>query len=227
MKLHTEWKECRADLFWSEIAPCDHVVQIYEDEAILVDTLSGFIGGGINAGDGCIIIATKEHLNKLEDRLKSYGVHVDSLISEKRYFPVVAEDFLKKFMVDNWPDEKLYLEAIEELMGQAGGNKRKIRAFSEIFSLLWNENNRLGTVRLEQFWATVCKKFDVGVFCAYPKNKLKDESHPALSDICHHHTIMISGEKKQMKQVYYTEITKASSSPIIQQTAYQSGGLSA
>ena len=100
----TDWKKTKTDVFWGEIAPCDHVVQIYENDAIFLDALSGFVGGGINAGDCCIIIATQQHLKALEDRLTSYGVQVKDLVSEKRYFPLDAELTLSRFMVNNWPD---------------------------------------------------------------------------------------------------------------------------
>jgi hypothetical protein len=37
----------RFEVFWGEIAPCDHLVQIYEQEAAFMDSLEGFVGGGI------------------------------------------------------------------------------------------------------------------------------------------------------------------------------------
>jgi len=29
--MHSDWQQSKADIFWGEIAPCDHVVQIYEN----------------------------------------------------------------------------------------------------------------------------------------------------------------------------------------------------
>jgi NAD(P)H-hydrate repair Nnr-like enzyme with NAD(P)H-hydrate epimerase domain len=52
----------KSEIFWGEIAPCDHVLQIYEDDDIFLDALTGFVGGGINAGDAVIVIATATHL---------------------------------------------------------------------------------------------------------------------------------------------------------------------
>lgn len=56
------WKQSSNLTFWSEIAPCDHVVQIYEDDASFLDTLTGYVGAGINAGDCVVVIATTVHL---------------------------------------------------------------------------------------------------------------------------------------------------------------------
>ena len=30
-------------VFWSEIPPCDHLVQIYETEGVWLDSLEGFV----------------------------------------------------------------------------------------------------------------------------------------------------------------------------------------
>ncbi len=51
------WQKSNTDAFWSEIASCDHVVQIYENDGVFVDALAGFVGGGINTGECVIVIA--------------------------------------------------------------------------------------------------------------------------------------------------------------------------
>ena len=32
-------------VFWGEMSPCDHLVQIYQDDEILLDSLEGFVAG--------------------------------------------------------------------------------------------------------------------------------------------------------------------------------------
>ncbi len=39
----------------------DHIVQFYEDDAFLCDTVARFIGAGLAAGDAVVIIATDLH----------------------------------------------------------------------------------------------------------------------------------------------------------------------
>src|SRR5829696_6201890 len=93
------WQRKETSIFWGEIAPCDHVVQIYENDSVFLDTLAGFVGCGINAGDGVIVIATKTHLQALNSILPSFGVHVDTLVSDDQYLPLDAEETLSQFMV--------------------------------------------------------------------------------------------------------------------------------
>ena len=69
-----EWENSNIQFFWGEIAPCDHLIQIYENEKILLDTLEGFAGAGILAGDSVVIVATASHLQSLNERLRKQGL---------------------------------------------------------------------------------------------------------------------------------------------------------
>ncbi len=67
-----------SNVFWGEIAPCEHIAQFYEHDSVLLDTLTGFIGGGLKVGEGTIVIATADHLRALEQRLSDSGVNMES-----------------------------------------------------------------------------------------------------------------------------------------------------
>lgn len=47
-----------AEVFWGEISPCEHLVQIYQNEGVFLDSLEGYVAGGILADDGVVVIAT-------------------------------------------------------------------------------------------------------------------------------------------------------------------------
>ncbi len=57
-----EWQQIDSHKFWAEIAPCDHVVQIYEKDDNLLSLLENFVYGGIKANESVIIIATSAHI---------------------------------------------------------------------------------------------------------------------------------------------------------------------
>jgi len=126
-----EWQRTKQSIFWGEISPCDHVVQIYEDKGSFLDILTGFVGEGINSGDSVIVIATKEHIQGLEGRMIKHGLYVDFLIHEQRYIPIDADELLSSFMIKDWPDPDLFKKEINTLIERAGKNGRKIRAFGE------------------------------------------------------------------------------------------------
>jgi MEDS: MEthanogen/methylotroph, DcmR Sensory domain len=206
---NTHWQHSKADIFWGEIAPCDHVVQIYEDDNIFLDSLAGFVGAGINAGDSCIVIATGAHLKALETRLINYGVHLESLIVGDHYIPLDAEETLSKFMIDGWPDEKLFNQTISSVISRAGYRKRRIRAFGEMVALLWAQGLNGATVHLEHLWNKFCEQKSFCLYCAYPKSGFTEDINSSLSHICSAHTKMIGGSHKQLTEVMYRDILQS------------------
>ena len=51
MNTNTGWQRCETNKFWSTIAPNDHVVQVYDDEVTLFNTLAGYAADSFIAGD--------------------------------------------------------------------------------------------------------------------------------------------------------------------------------
>src|SRR5687768_3296375 len=102
------WQKSSTLVFWGEVAPSDHLVQIYDNEEVILDSLEGFVNSGLVAGDSIILIATKEHLASLDQRLVRYGFDIAALRTADRYITLDAEELLSKFMVNGWPDETLF-----------------------------------------------------------------------------------------------------------------------
>ena len=139
-------------IFWGEIAPCEHIAQFYEHESVLLDTLAGFVGGGIKQGEGVIVLATAEHLKALDQRLQASGVDLQTAKSQDQYITALAEEALAKFMVNDWPDDQLFFNFVAELIARAQNGGRRVRAFGELVALLWAKHQVAATVRLEFLW---------------------------------------------------------------------------
>lgn len=206
MRIANEWKRAKTDIFWGEIAPCDHVVQIYENDHIFLDALSGFAAGGFNSGDCVIIIATANHLKGLEERLLDYNFDLKTLIAEDRYIPLDAEEVLSKFMVDGWPDIRLFMQTISSLINRGTSKNRKVRAFGEMVAILWAQGLNGATVHLEYLWNKFCEQNSFCLFCAYPKTGFTQNINDSIMNICGCHTKMIAGSEKQSEEVVYQTI---------------------
>lgn len=199
-----DWQQSNIDVFWGEIAPCDHLVQIYEDDHIFLDSLEGFANTGIIAGDSVIIIATAEHLNALENRLFARGLDITALIAGDQYIPLNAEDALSKFMVNGWPDERLFNYFVKELIVRARRGSRQVRAFGEMVAILWAQGFNGATVHLEHLWEKFCSTEAFCLFCAYPKSGFTRNANTSLSDICTAHSKMIGGwSKPNSEEIFY------------------------
>jgi len=205
MSMKTKWKRATADIFWGEIAPCDHVVQIYENDDIFIDALAGFIGGGINAGECVIVIATPNHLKSLNAQLSDYAININTLIDDDRYIPLDAETTLSKFMVDGWPDEQLFNETISSVIERGSCKGRRIRAFGEMVAILWGKGHNGATVQLEHLWTKFCETNRLSLFCAYPKTGFTENINESIKLICDCHSKMIDGKEKQLTEVLYSD----------------------
>ena len=175
-------------VFWGEIAPCEHIAQFYEHEGVLIDTLVGFVGGGLKAGESTIVIATAEHLKALEKGLKDSAVDLRTAQLQDRYVTLLADEALNRFMVKDWPDDERFANFVSEVITRARGNSRRVRAFGEMVALLWAKGQTAATVRLEFLWGQLCKRQDFSLFCAYPKAGFTKDSSKSLQEICAAHS---------------------------------------
>jgi hypothetical protein len=207
MVLDKDWQECQTQAFWGEIAPADHVLQIYDNTEVFLDTLVDFVGNGINAGDSVIVIATKEHLQAVHQKLSAHTLKMQSLISEGQYIPLDAKECLAKFMVNGWPDELLFRELVSGVMLKARQKNRQVRAFGEMVALLWEQGECEATVALEKMWNSFCANQAFCLFCAYPKSGFAGDPFTSVHDICCAHSKVISGDNHRRNKLSYQTLS--------------------
>jgi hypothetical protein len=182
------------EMFWGEIPPSEHLMQIYDNEQVFLDTLEGFVVGGLRAGDGVILIATGQHLELLEERIRASGVDAGAARDSGQLTGLRAEDVLSQFMVDGWPNERLFKLVVSGLLERARGPGRKVRAFGEMVALLWARGDQGATVRLEFLWHQLCSAERFSLFCAYPRVGFTGDSADCIGELCALHSRMIPGE---------------------------------
>jgi hypothetical protein len=182
------------DVFWAEVSPCDHLLQLYTTDDAFLDSLEGFIAGGLKKGDACIVIATVPHRKGLERRLTERGVDLDTARQNDLYITLDAHATLSKFTVDGWPDDEKFYEIIGDILRRARGDGRHVRAFGEMVALLWADGHSAATVRLEYLWHNLCQAEAFSLFCAYPKIGFTDDMRGSLNEIRAAHSKLIGRE---------------------------------
>jgi MEDS: MEthanogen/methylotroph, DcmR Sensory domain len=206
ISIATGWKKSNADVFWNEEVPQDHVVQVYENDEILIETLSSFVTVGCKVGDACVIIATEAHLFALEEKIKYSGFDMDSLQKQNRIILLDASLTLSKFMVNDWPDEQLFFTTVSAIV-ESVGPQNKIRAFGEMVAVLWEQGLYGATIYLEQLWEKFFLQYPLCLFCAYPKKAFEKNYESSIQHVCRKHSKMIDGVHKQVHDIVYKNIT--------------------
>jgi hypothetical protein len=183
-----------ADIFWGELAPCEHLVQLYDEDDVFLDTLEGYVYGGLRAGDVVVIISTARHAKDLTERLRLRGIDVEQERRKRNFILYNAEETLHSFVSDDgWPNDDKFYKVIGKILRKARGpEQRRVRAFGEMVAVLWDRGQNAATVRLEHLWHKLCQnERDFSLFCAYPKAGFTDFALKSLQDICALHSRVI------------------------------------
>jgi hypothetical protein len=179
-------------IFWGEIAPCEHAVQIYEDDDVFLQALTDFVASGLREGEGVVIIASPPHLFALEDRLDALHVDLDTARYRDQYITLDAEATLARFMENGWPSAERFHVLVEEILGRARGSGRRVRAFGEMVAILWSRGYPGATVQLEHLWQNLCRTEKFSLFCAYPKAGFTQDAAASIREICAVHSRVVT-----------------------------------
>ena len=180
---------------WSAMGETEHFVQFYEADGFLLNSLSGFVGTALKSGEGAVVVATQAHRDGLNELLSANGLDVATASKSGHYVSLDAAATLAKFMVDDSPDEKRFIEVVGGVVGQLSQGRPKVRAFGEMVALLWADGNYTGAIRLEELWNNLQKEYCFSLFCAYPISAFEGEKFgTSLGSVCTTHSRVIPTE---------------------------------
>ena len=174
---------------WNDLQDSDHLVQFYESDEFLLQSLSEYVIKGLHSGDACVVVATPSHLFALEQSLRQHGQDLPS-----NYLAMDARETLSRFMVDGEPDAELFKRAIGKTIDRAGEGGKRVRIYGEMVALLWSDSNYDAAIRLEQLWNEISKTHRFTLCCAYPIHEFDSSDARSLTDVCAHHSVVVPAE---------------------------------
>jgi len=179
-------------LDWHELlktpAGGDHIVQLYEDDAFLADAVAQYIGAGLRAGEGAVIIATAEHRRIFEAMLPGARQALES----GQLQLLDAEASLAAFMCDAGPDWTSFHRVIGGAVAEVRLQYPKVLLYGEMVDVLWRRGERAHAIRLEEFWNDLAKLQTFSLFCAYRMDNLDAAAYGGpLESVCNVHTHLI------------------------------------
>ncbi|HKT39333.1 MAG TPA: MEDS domain-containing protein, partial [Ktedonobacterales bacterium] len=102
----------------SPAAP-EHTVQFYADDDFLVEQISHFVYDGLTAGETCVVIATKDHRERLEQHLAREGLDLIATCEQGAYIALDAALTLARFMTEGSLDERAFRRVVGGIIAQA------------------------------------------------------------------------------------------------------------
>jgi hypothetical protein len=163
----------------ADAAPCDHIVQLYQDQDFLNRAVCRFAGAAIANGEGLILVPTLTHWNAFRPRLEAEGVDVEAARERGQLTVVDADEFLPRFMRNSMPDSPLFLGLAADVIGRAraGGRYPKVRWWGEMVNVLWERGDVAASMNLEDLFEQLGHKHDVALFCSFLMDNFNGDVH--------------------------------------------------
>lgn len=172
--------ECKHwDEVVAEATPCDHIVQLYQDQDFLNRAVCRFAGAAIANGEGIILVPTLTHWNGIRPRLEAEGVDVEAASERGQLTVVDADELLPRFMQGAVPDSPVFLGLAGDVIGQARaeGRYQKVRWWGEMVNVLWERGDVAASMNLEDLFDQLAKKHDIAIFCSFLMDNFNGEVH--------------------------------------------------
>ena len=157
-----------------------HSMDLYWDKALLLETVIAFIRVGLEMQDTVVVLATKTFREAIAGAL-----HPEDL-KRKTFFFFDAEELLSRFLINGWPNESQFSDAMRIVLMPS--QSARIRIFQEMTSLLWTQATPDAVIRLEELFNQLISQKPIKLLCAYPLTHFCDKEGSQFQDtICELH----------------------------------------
>ncbi|WP_394835378.1 ATP-binding protein [Pendulispora rubella] len=168
-----------------------HVVQFYDEDEFLNDTMIQFLGGGLSEGDSLIVVAVPRHRDAFQRSLSARGFDVKNLCDSGQMTLLDAHEVLSQFMVGSTLDrarfEKMATRLLETTLTERKG--AKLRIFGEMVDLLCQAGNPDAAVRLEELWNDLAGVYSFSLLCGYSMSSFQKVADArAFENVCSRHS---------------------------------------
>ncbi len=170
-----------------------HVAFFYDEYTDLLDHLTDFVKTGLEGNEIAIVVGTEQHRHDLKERLLA-GHHIGlSAATDANYFALDAATLLSLFMVHGWPDERLFRQVIDQIIGSIAQG-RVLRIYAEMVAVLSGGGNPLAAIQLERSWNRFLALNPVCLLeCGYPASGFRaGQNEYLLARVCDSHSSAVN-----------------------------------
>jgi signal transduction histidine kinase len=169
-----------------------HLVQFYESDTFLAESVRDFMVPGLERGEAVVIVATKEHRQAIDQLLEATDFDLQAFRNEGRYVLLDAAETLSRFLVDGEPEPALFSAAVGSQVASAAEKGTGVRIFGEMVALLWEDGNVAAALRLEELWNDLAERLPFALLCGYRMTELSDPA--GFKKVCSLHARVIPTE---------------------------------
>jgi PAS domain S-box-containing protein len=174
----------------------NHIVQFFETDEYLSETVARYAGNGISEGGAAVVIAMTNHISQIEEVLSLRGFDLEKIKLSERLILLDAEQTLEKLTTDGHPDPRKFHFFIGSLIDSMVSKFGKVYAYGEMVGILWGNGKKEGTIALENLWNDLLHSKPFKLFCGYSLGAFSEESHGEnFLEICQTHSHVLPSEQ--------------------------------
>ena len=163
----------------ADAVPCDHIVQLYQDQDFMSYAVGRFAGAGLAKGEGVILVSTDPHWTAISPRLAAEGVDVRAAQARGQLMVVDANELLPRFMRGAMPDPPVFKGVFSDVVrhARASGGYEQVRVWGEMVDVLWERGDVAGSMNLEDLFDQLAKKVEIPIFCSFLMDNFNGDVH--------------------------------------------------
>lgn len=182
------WKD-----FLGDGAAHGHGVEIYRDDAELVESVASFLAAGFEADAAGVVVARPEHTEAILAAIGERGY------GDRPYLVADAAELLESLYEDGDLSATAFDREIGRLLDEAGAAASGTpRAFGEMVDLLCLRNNPTDAIALEELWEELRRRRPFSLLCGYKLDVFDVATQKApMPEICNVHSHVLPAHDLQ------------------------------
>jgi anti-sigma regulatory factor (Ser/Thr protein kinase) len=171
--------------------PSAHVVNFYDDDGQVTAEIARFAAEGLAHGERVIVVATAAHRTVVDEVLMQFGTDAARARVAGRLVTLDAAETLATYMVEGSPSPEKFQAHVGSLIDAAAEDGCHVRVFGEMVTVLWEQGNVAGALRLEELWNTLAETRPLTLLCAYPTSALQVGALADANLVCELHSSVV------------------------------------
>ena len=169
-----------------------HAVCFYEDRPSLARTVARFIGDGLAAGQGAVVVTTAAHGASIREQLTAMAVGSQARTGHGELLMFDADEVLSHLMVGDRPDAQRFNDTINPLMDKAAGSSaRPVRIYGDMVDVLWRSGREEAALSLEVLGHQLVAARKCSILCAYSAGVGRGKG---FNTICDRHSHVVPSQ---------------------------------
>jgi len=144
-----------------------YIVELFDSAESLIETVSGFLTEGLNAGDAALVVMRLAQWNSVAPRLTSRNVALSDAIASGQLTVLDGTRTLARIILHGAPCRGLFEEVMGKTVRQLCANGVRLRVYTDMVDVLAADGNSRGAHELEKMWGDLARQEPVTVLCYY------------------------------------------------------------